>query len=101
MEGCMADLGVRGVRRSYAGPDGAPQSEPPSAGCGQPYPASAVVAAAGQDVAVLSAEELREVLLRDGGEVEVGLRRDLRDVPEHVAELLGQRRAALVGQHAA
>src|SRR6185312_11017856 len=101
MEGCMADLsGLGGAPKLRPARSGALRASTRPRGAASRTP-SAVVAAAGQDVAVPPAEELREVLARDRVEIEIGLRRDLRDVPQHVAELLRQRRAALVGQDAA
>ena len=55
----------------------------------------AVVAAAGEHAAALAREQLLEVRLGDLVEVELELAGQLRHVPEHVAELLGHRRAAL------
>jgi len=49
----------------------------------------------------LAREQLVEILLRDLLELQAELGGDLGNVPEDVAELLGDRRAALVGDEAA
>ena len=61
----------------------------------------AIVSVARQDASLLAGEQLVEVRLGDVVEVEAELARDLGDVPEHVAELLGHRCAAGLGDGAA
>ena len=61
----------------------------------------AVVTGAGQDAAALAREQLVEVGLGDLLEIQAQLARQLGDVPEHVAQLLGHRGAALLRDRAA